>query len=62
MRDDDKALGELSSSTRSARITEAALAEWLSGLECCPVHQSIAGLIPSQGSYLGCGFDPWLSA
>ena len=24
------------------------------------VHQKFAGLIPSRGAYLGCGFDPWL--
>ena len=33
---------------------------WLSWLEHRPVHQKIAGLIPSQGIYLGCGFDPCL--
>ena len=35
---------------------------WLGGpvgLECCPVHQKVAGLIPGQGTCLGCGFDPW---
>ena len=36
-----------------------ALARLLSWLERCPVHQKVAGLIPSQGTYLGCGFDHW---
>ena len=34
------------------------LTRWLSWLECCHVHQKVAGLIPAQGIYLGCGFDP----
>ena len=25
---------------------------WLSGLECCPMHQRAAGSIPGQGTYL----------
>ena len=24
------------------------------------MHQKVAGLIPGQGIYLDCGFDPWL--
>ena len=32
---------------------------WLSWLECCPVHQKVGGFIPGQGTYLGCGFNPW---
>ena len=37
-----------------------ALAGWLSWLEHHPVHQKVTGLgvIPSQGTYLGCGFRP----
>ena len=35
-----------------------ALAVWLSWLQHCPVHQKVAGSIPSQDTYLGCGFDP----
>ena len=35
-----------------------ALAEWLSRLECCPVHRKSAGSTPSQGPYLGCRFNP----
>ena len=31
-----------------------ALAGWLSWLEHHPIHQKAAGLIPQQGSYLGC--------
>ena len=30
----------------------------LSWLECSPVHQEAADSIPSQGTYLGLGFDP----
>ena len=37
----------------------AALAGWLRWLEHLPMHQKVAGLIPRQGMYLGCGFDPW---
>ena len=36
-----------------------ALAGWHGWLECRPVHQKVAGLIPGQGTYLDCGFDPW---
>ena len=32
---------------------------WLSCLVHCPRHQKVTGSIPSQGSYLGCGFPPW---
>ena len=38
-----------------------ALARWLTGLEC-PIHQKVAGSIPSQSTYLGCGFNPQLGA
>ena len=38
--------------------TAAALAWCLSGLECHPLHQKVAGLIPGQGTHLGCGLDP----
>lgn len=38
----------------------AALARWLYWLEHRPVHQKAEGLIPGQGSYLGCGFDAQL--
>ena len=27
---------------------------------CHPVHQKVVGLIPGQGTYLGCVFDPHL--
>ena len=37
-----------------------ALAEWLSCLEHCPIHQKVAGSIPYQSICLGCGFDSWL--
>ena len=37
-----------------------ALARWLSWLEHSLVHQKVADSIPGQGTYLGCGFDPWL--
>ena len=31
---------------------------WLSWLESCPVNKKVMGLIPSQGTCLGCGFGP----
>ena len=37
--------------------TSVALARWLSWLQCHPIHQEVTGLVPSQGTYLGCGFD-----
>ena len=33
---------------------------WLGWLECCSMHQRVTVLTPSQGTYLGCRFDPWL--
>lgn len=35
------------------------MAGWLSWLRLHPIHQKNAGLIPSQGTFVGCGFDPW---
>ena len=35
------------------------LARWLSCLEHRSVHQEVVGSVPSQGAYLGRGFDPW---
>lgn len=32
---------------------------WLSWLGHHPLHQRAAGLIPSQGTHLGCGFHLW---
>ena len=37
-----------------------ALAGWLGWLEHRPTHQKVTGSISGQGTYLGCGFDPWL--
>lgn len=31
---------------------------WLGWLEHRPVHWKVMGLIPSQGTFLGCRFDP----
>ena len=36
----------------------AGLLAWLE--EHHSTHQKVGGLIPSQGTYLGCGFDPQL--
>lgn len=33
----------------------------LAKLESCPIYQKVAGLVPSQDTYLGCGFDPGLA-
>ena len=35
-------------------------ARWLSWWEHHPVHQKLEGSIVHQGTYLGCGFYPWL--
>ena len=35
------------------------LAGWLSWLECLLIHQNVVGSIPSQGTYLGFGLNPW---
>ena len=44
-----------------AKIDKWALARWLSWLECCPIHQKVAGSIPGQGTRLGCGFNTQLA-
>ena len=44
-------------SCRESRFLFLALTKWFSWLEHRPVHQKVAGLIPSQAVYLGCGFD-----
>ena len=36
-----------------------ALAGWFSWLERRPAHKKFVGLIPGQGTNLGCQFDPW---
>ena len=33
---------------------------WLSWLEHHPINQKVVGLIPGQGTYLGCTFVPQL--
>ena len=35
--------------------TPAGVAQWI---ECWPMNQKVASLIPSQGTCLGCGPDP----
>ena len=37
----------------------AAVAQWI---ECWPMNQKVVGLIPSQGTCLGCGPGPQLGA
>lgn len=37
-----------------------ALVGWLSWLENCPIHQKVESFIPSEDTYLGCGFSPRL--
>ena len=54
----DTAPGWLSQGKAPVKESQSCLARWLSWLEHCPVHQK--GSIPSQGTFLGCGFDPWL--
>ena len=36
---------------------ELVLIGWLSWLEHCSIHQKVVGSIPSQGTYLDCGFN-----
>ena len=38
--------------------SDAALARWLSWVECPPVHSKVAGSFPGQGTHLVCRFDP----
>ena len=40
------------------KTAEAPDSAWLSGLECHPVAQKAADLIPSQSTYPDCRFDP----
>ena len=35
---------------------------WLSWLEHCPIKQKLTSSVPDQGTYLGCGFGPWLES
>ena len=42
---------------KSIRSLSPALVRWLSWLECPSLQQNV-GLIPGQGTSLGCGFDP----
>ena len=44
------------------KVINIALAGWLSYLQHHPVRQKVAGLIPNQGTYLGCGFNPLVRA
>ena len=39
-------------------ILETLDTSWAPWLEHRPGHQQVVGLIPGQGAYLGCGFDP----
>ena len=43
---------------RGKKARALALAGWLSLLEHCSIYEMVAGLIPSQGTYLDCRFDP----
>ena len=40
------------------RREDLALAGWRSWLERHPAHQHVVSLIPGQGTYLGCRFNP----
>ena len=50
--------GGQSVKTYSQRRGWGTLARWLSWLEHCPIHQKVAGSIPSQGTYVGSTFNP----
>ena len=43
--------------TIKSKSAIAGVAQWI---ECQPVDRKVAGSIPSQGTYLGCGPGPWL--
>ena len=40
---------------KKAKITLAGVAQWI---ECWPVNQSVSGLIPNEGTYVGCQPGP----
>ena len=42
------------------KISQWALAGWLSWLEHHSIHQKVSGLNPGQDTDLGCRVDPWL--
>ena len=42
------------------RLYRQSFLVWLTWMECHPTHQKVGDSIPSQGTYLGCGFDLWL--
>ena len=48
--------------TEQLKNLEIALAVVTPWIECWPVNQKVMGLIPSHGTYLGCGLGPWLGA
>ena len=52
-------IGQADKTFLSLKKEMSALAQWLSWLEHCPIHQKVAGSIPSQGTFLGCRSDPW---
>ena len=43
-----------------SQVQSVTLAGWLIWLEHRPIHQKVGGSIPSQGTCLGYGFNPWL--
>ena len=44
-------------SSKNIKLALAGLAQWI---ECWPVYQSVAGLIPGHSACFGCGSGPWL--
>ena len=49
-------------STMEIKSTDSALAGVAQWVECQPVNQKATGLIPSQGTCLGCGPGPQYEA
>ena len=49
---------EQNEETRIQKNEERALAGVAQWIECWPANQSVTGLIPSQGTCLGCGPGP----
>ena len=50
-------LSHTSQGKKNKKIALAGVAQWI---ECWPVKQRVPGLIPSQGTCLGCRPGPWL--
>ena len=55
-----KAQATIMMKRNNQNLVKTALARWFGWLNHRPIHQKVVGSIPSQGTHLGCGFDPRL--